>query len=297
MQRAIGANATFDGSRHAERHLAQARHRNCHAVAAGEPFGLDQAAGEDDFPCPEIRAGLGQAVGKPGERVERMAHDVAALPATDLAAVDFGRPDKGGGVCQRPAPAPAARGRRRRQNSRRQSASRHRSSASRHSGRRRSRSPPCRRQPPARRSRAREGRPARRKIAGRAGRRSRTRSRPGSSRHRRARRRSDERRRQRGRPGKDATGRDSPALPWSCSRSCNRCANRCASAPGAHAGPPGSRSSRRDRAAGSHPAERRAVVGPSRASTIAAAASAIRSAPLMPPPATPRSAPASWSEG
>src|SRR5262245_6061199 len=47
----------------------------------------DQAPGDHDVAAPQSEPAAREVVGKPGERFERVAHDVAAAPLADLLAV------------------------------------------------------------------------------------------------------------------------------------------------------------------------------------------------------------------
>src|ERR687891_2477062 len=57
-------------------------------IAFLHPHGLDHAAKQHELAVLQRPAAGRQAIGQPGERLERMAKDVAAAARTDLAAID-----------------------------------------------------------------------------------------------------------------------------------------------------------------------------------------------------------------
>src|SRR5450631_1872423 len=69
-------------------HASQSRQFHHHAVADGEPDGLDETAGQHDLAGGEAVAVGGEMIGEPGQRVTGLAEHVGAAALPDFLAVD-----------------------------------------------------------------------------------------------------------------------------------------------------------------------------------------------------------------
>src|SRR5271156_187473 len=67
---------------------AEAGNLDCHPVACRRVLDRDHAAGHDDHPAPQWGSCCRELVRQPGERVQRVAHHIAASAAADLMPVD-----------------------------------------------------------------------------------------------------------------------------------------------------------------------------------------------------------------
>src|ERR1700760_2172287 len=67
---------------------AEAGNLDHHPVSRHRILDRDHAAGHDDHSAPQWGACRRKLVGEPGERIQRMAHHIAAFSAADLPAID-----------------------------------------------------------------------------------------------------------------------------------------------------------------------------------------------------------------